>query len=103
MKDNKKENIARRYLKRKKGETIQLDVYLTKVSQLKIEKYEGKSKMTSINENKIILLLPCYIRKKRTDIYKNLNIEPNQIKFTISNAPLKGNANLMKQPKLIIY
>ena len=91
MKDNKKLNIARTYLKRKKGETIQLDVYLTKVSQLTIEKYEGKSKMTSFNENKIIVLLPCDIRKKRKDIYKNLNIEPNQIKFTISNAPLKGN------------
>ena len=91
MKDKKKENIERTYLKRKIGETIEFDVYLTKVSQIKIEMNEGKSKITSTNENKIILLLPSYIRKKRTNKYENLKIEPDEIKFTISNVSLKRN------------
>ena len=67
MKNSKQKPINRKYLKRKKGETIQLDVSINKVNQIKIENSEGISKLTVINENSVILLFPSYIRKKRVN------------------------------------
>ena len=53
-----------RHLKRKKGESIIFDIYINKVNQIKIEKFNGQSKMSIIGDNKIIFILPAYMRKK---------------------------------------
>ena len=57
MKNQKnKEFNNQKYLKRKKGETIQLDTYINRIIQIKIEKINGVSKLSIIEEHNIILM-----------------------------------------------
>ena len=64
MEDNKKQNNPRSYLKRKKGEIFLFDIYINKINQISIEKENGKTKLIIINDNRIIISHPGYIRKK---------------------------------------
>ena len=83
MEDNKKQNNPRSYLKRKKGEIFLFDIYINKINQISIEKENGKTKLTIINDNRIIISHPGYIRKKRVDKYTQMEIDPNQCKFSL--------------------
>ena len=74
-----------RHLKRKKGESIIFDIYINKVNQLKIEKFNGQSKMSIIGDNKITFILPAYMRKKKYDRYNNLKIDTSISKFSLLN------------------
>ena len=83
MEDNKKQNNPRSYLKRKKGEIFLFDIYINKINQISIEKENGKTKLIIINDNRIIISHPGYIRKKRVDKYTQLEIDSNQCKFSL--------------------
>ena len=54
---NKKDNKInyQKFLKRKKAEAIQLDTYINRINQIKIEKINSGSKLTIIEE-KILYL-----------------------------------------------
>ena len=54
--DNEKVSDKRKCFKRKKGETFHLDIYINRINQIKIEKIKGKSKLTIIEENKVIIV-----------------------------------------------
>ena len=81
-----KKSNEKMHLKRKKGESIRIDIYINKVNQIKIEKLKGQSKMSIIEDNKIIYILPAYMRKKKYDIYNNLIIDTSLSKFSILNS-----------------
>ena len=44
-----------KFLKRKKRETFHLDIYINSINQIKIEKIKSISKLTIIEENKVII------------------------------------------------
>ena len=81
-----KKSNEKMHLKRKKGESIRIDIYINKVNQIKIEKLKGHSKMSIIEDNKIIYILPAYMRKKKYDRYNNLIIDTSLSKFSILNS-----------------
>ena len=84
--NNSKKSNEKMHLKIKKGESIRIDIYINKVNQIKIEKLKGESKMSIIEDNKIIFILPAYMRKKKYDRYNNLIIDRSQSKFSLLNS-----------------
>ena len=61
-------------------------IYINKVNQIKIEKLNGQSIMTIIEDNKIIFILPAYMRKKKYDRYYNMIIDTSICKFSLLNS-----------------
>ena len=84
--NNSTKSNEKRHLKRKKGESIRLDIYINKVNQIKIEKLNGQSKMAIIEDNKIIFILPAYMRKKKYYRYYNMIIDTSISKFSLLNS-----------------
>ena len=84
--NNSTKSNEKRHLKRKKSESIRIDIYINKANQIKIEKLKGESKMSIIEDNKIIFILPAYMRKKKYDRYNNLIIDRSQSKFSLLNS-----------------
>ena len=85
-KSNSIKSYEKEHLKRKKGESIRFDIYINKVNQIKIEKLNGQSKMAIIEDNKIIFILPAYMRKKKYNRYNNLIIDTSLSKFSLLNS-----------------
>ena len=94
MKNKKDKKINyQKFLKRKKGETIQLETYINRINQIKIEKINSVSKLTIIEEKNIIFVLPCYLRKKQVNRYDELKFDTSQSKFIITNSKVKKKKN----------
>ena len=85
MENNIKSN-DKRHLKRKKMESIRIDIYINKVNQIKIENLNGQSKMSIVEDNKITFKLPAYMRKKKYDRYYNMIIDTSISKFSLLNS-----------------
>ena len=68
MKNKKNKELNNlKYLKKKKDENIQLDTYINRINQIKTEK-------TIIEENNIILIFPCYLRKNANYVINLINL-----------------------------
>ena len=77
MKKYNIKDIDRSYLKRKKNEILVFDIYVNQINEIIIHYENEKSIFDFEEKNKVLQLLPPYIRKKSKNRYDYLQIYQN--------------------------
>ena len=84
MKKYNIKDIDRSYLKRKKNEILVFDIYVNQINEIKILSENEKSIFYFDEKNKVLQLLPPYIRKKSKSRYDYLQIYQNIRNYMIN-------------------
>ena len=84
MKKYNIKDIDRSYLKRKKNEILVYDIYVRQINEIKILSENEKSIFYLDEKNKVLHLIPPYIRKKYKSRYDYLQIYQNIRNYTIN-------------------
>ena len=89
------------YLKRKKNEILVFDIYVNQINEIKIVTENEKSIFYIDEKNKVLQLIPPYIRKKSKSRYDYLQIYQNIRNYTIDKICEKEKEKVEKNLKEI--